>query len=334
MLFSRVPEVQILRSIQILISAGVSVQDAIQKISVRLPDRRMAARMDMAAELVRNEGKTLPDALRETGLFEQYVEVLDMGQRTGNLKEIMKETVDVKEDIDGATAKIKAAVYYPLFVVAFSILVGFGLTYVLEKVIGSLNATGVKELFAYKAGRFIIDHRFALFGGYTLALVGFVVAVVKNAHRVPVVSGIYNALNLGQAFRTLAVGLMSGLSPSQGFEMVSSMLRGKWRSVCLMIAAEMETRNVLDVVDEIEQYLPVEGYLILKTKIESADMAEGFAIVGSTLMDEAVRKLGNVGTVVNIVAMLFVAIQIVGIMSPIYAIVISFVDRISSGEGF
>lgn len=327
-------DITIMKSVHALMLANVSIQEALRRIAGKLPDNKMADRLAVASDMVSREGRTFPEAMREVGLFEKYVDLIDIGQQTGNLNTVLKELIDMEEEIAAAKKKIIFSVIYPLVVIGISIAVGYGLTYVLGNILGALRLPGIEKEISYRIGVFIVAHRNILFLFYVGVAAGVIVLMFRNAHRMPVIRDVHGSLILGQAFRVVSLALMSGLSPANAFRRVAGFSRGMWAEVFHMIADESATRSFSEVIDEIEEYLPFESYLLLKVKIDTANMSEGFAMVGAKMINNAISRFSVIGTFVNIFAFLFVAIQIVVIMSPVYTMLFTFIDRSASGKLF
>ena len=323
-----------MKSLHILMEANISVQEALHRISGKLPDNEMADRLSVASDMVSKEGRTLPEALREIGMFEQYSDLIDIGQQTGNLNVVLRELISMEEEIAAAKKKIISAIVYPLMVVGISIAIGYGMTYVLETILNALKLPGIEKELSYVAGKFIVAHRNILFLGYAIFTASGIAFLLKKADRIPVIRGVYGSLILGQAFKVVSLALMSGLSPASAFRRIAGFSRGVWIEIFHMIADESLTQNFSEVIDEIEEYLPFESYLLLKVKIDTANMSEGFAMTGTRMINDAISKFAVIATFVNIMAFFFVAVQIIVITSPVYTLLFTFIDRSAAGRMF
>lgn len=330
----QINNIAIMKSLHALMIANVSIQDSLKRIAGKLPDGEMAGRLEMASDMVGREGRTFPEAMREVGLFEQYIDLIDIGQQTGSLNTVLEELIDMEEEIAAARKKIFSAIIYPLVVIGISIAVGYGLTYVLGNILNALKLPGIEKELSYRVGKFIVTYRNIIFFIYAAGTAGGIFFVFRNADKMPFIRDVYGSLILGQAFRAVSLALMSGLSPTDAFRRIADFSRGMWMEIFHMIADESIARNFSEVIDEIEEYLPFESYLILKVKIDTANMSEGFAMTGAKMINDAIMKFTVIGTFVNVFAFLFVAVQIVVIMFPVYTILFAFVDRSATGRMF
>ena len=330
----KVSEIAIMKSLHLLMVANISIQEALRRVADKLPDSEMADRLSVASDMVSKEGRTLPEAMREVGLFEKYVDLIEIGQQTGNLNTVLKELIDMEEELAAAKKKIISGIIYPLVVTGVSIAVGYGLTFVLGNILNALKLPGIERELPYKMGQFIVANRSILFILYAGSAAGVIAVVAKNADRMPVIRNVYNSLVLGQAFRVVSLALMSGLSPASAFRRVAEFSQGVWTQIFWMVAEESVSRSFSEVIDEIEEYLPFESYLLLKVKIDTAIMSEGFAMIGTKMINDAISRFAVVGSFVNVFAFVFVAVQIVVLMSPVYTMLFTFIDRSAAGKMF
>lgn len=320
-------EVDILRSLHSLIAAGISIQKAMESIAEKIPDAAYAEKLNTAADLVRRSGRTFSDALSEVGMMEKYNEVIAIGQRTGNIQEVMREIIDIETELGEIKRKVRSSITYPIVVAAVSILIGYGMTFMLDKILGSLKFPGIDKVFAFQLGMFIVKWKTLLFTGWVAFLTFSIVWLSRNVDKIPVIKHIYNNLTLGQTFRMMSLAISSGLSPSQAFSMASMIVKGKWHEILEMMAIETEQRSVSDVFDEIEEYMSHENYLVLKVKLDSGQMSNGFQMAGSNLLKSGLDGLNTIGSLISVLATILVAVQIIVIMSPIYMVIISFMDK-------
>lgn len=326
----KITDMQIMESILDLIAVGVSVQQAIRRLSLAIKDPEMADKLEVVADLIETEGYTLGDAMREANMAVKYTDILNVGQKTGNLERVMKEVIETQTAISTIIGKVKSSLYYPIAVVVFSILISYGITFVIEKIIISLSSPAVEKTIGFRTASFIVSHREAIVLSYIAVLAVLLYVAYKKIDKLPVIGKIYNAIILGQAFRMFSLGILSGLSTTKSFEFSAKMLRGRWREVFEVMGEEATGRTLSDMVDDLEELINPEDYLILKMKIEAGSIGEGFGNVGSRYISKAIRQLEGLSSLASIGATLLVAFQVVAMMSPIFMIISSFMDSVSN----
>ncbi|MFI5295967.1 MAG: type II secretion system F family protein [Thermodesulfovibrionales bacterium] len=329
----KVNDLTVLKSLYYMMQSGISAHEGASELALKIRDAKMAERLRILSDLMSKEAYTFTQALEQVDICKDYLFLLQIGERTGNLLDTMRDVISSMESINGIRNKIKFSLYYPLGVIILSIVLGFFFVDILKKILLGLSFPGTEQLFAYKMGWFIVKYKVSLYLGYTafLTVLGFV--LLKNLHRIPVIKDLYNQLSIGQAFKVVSVGLNSGLSPSLSFSHAAQVVSGVWRSIFETVASEVAERSMLDVLDEIEQHLSAETYIILKAKIRSGAMSEGFGDVGKDYIKTATGKLDGLSPFVSAIAFMFVAVQIVLVMGPLWSLLISFMGQVGSVKG-
>jgi type II secretory pathway component PulF len=333
MLRKKVSELSVLKSLYYMIASGISISDACSELAMRLKDRKMAEKLIIISELMSKEGYTFSDAMEQVDMCRNYIFIIRIGEKTGNLIETLKDVISSIEEIDKVQKKVKSSLYYPVGVIIFSILVAFGLIIVLKKILEGLNFPGTEDMLAYKIGWFLVDNKIVIFAIYIAAVVFLGYVFKKNIDKIPMVKNIYANISIGQAFKMVSLGLTSGLSPSEAFSFAANVVKGVWSDIFETFAMETRERNVYDVMEELEQYMQPESYIVLRSKIKSGDMSAGFNMIGREYMSSAIQRLDAFSPFVTMFAFLFVAMQIAVVMSPIWVIIISFMSKVTSMSG-
>ncbi|MBE0427624.1 MAG: type II secretion system F family protein [Nitrospirae bacterium] len=333
MLRKKVSELSVLKSLYYMIASGISISDACSELAMRLKDRKMAEKLIIISGLMSKEGYTFSDAMEQVDMCRNYIFIIRIGEKTGNLIETLKDVISSIEEIDRVQKKVKSSLYYPVGVIIFSILVAFGLIIVLKKILEGLNFPGTEDMLAYKIGWFLVDNKIVIFAIYIAAVVFLGYVFKKNIDKIPMVKNIYANISIGQAFKMVSLGLTSGLSPSEAFSFAAHVVKGVWSDIFETFAMETRERNVYDVMEELEQYMQPESYIVLRSKIKSGDMSAGFNMIGREYMSSAIQRLDAFSPFVTMFAFLFVAMQIAVVMSPIWVIIISFMSKVTSMSG-
>lgn len=328
----RLSELSVMKSFYYLMGAGIPAAEVAMEMSQKINDKKMAERLYIFSELVAREGYTISQAFESIGLFLKYLQLIQVGEKTGNLSSVMRDIIETAEDIEKVKKKVKSSLYYPAGVMVVSVIVSFGLVFVLKKVLTSLDFPTVRELFMYKLGWFIVNNKYVIFLLYVAVLIGGVFFASKNLHRIPGVRDLYNRISIGQAFKIISLSLSSGLSPSEAFRNAAQASAGMWQTILESLSEEIRHRSTLEIIEEIEPYVPPDYYLILRAKIRAGDTASVFSMLGKELLASSIQKMEGMSGFVTIFAFLFVAGQIVLTMSPVWGVVISFMGTAAQGK--
>ncbi len=323
----KISDVELLKSIYFMHSAGVPIHEAMREFGSRINDVRKADSLIMAADLMEKQGANFAGAIEQVGLFPNFVKVLKIGQDTGNLTVVMREIADAQEKIEAVGRKLKGSLYYPIILMFISIGLGLGLTFVIENLMKGFGK-GLEATFAFKFADFLVRFRYFVFGGYALGLVLLIVFSIKNAYKMPVLKGFYNTFALGRAFKLFALALRSGLPLADSFIFASQTMKGAWSGIFLQMSEESKTRNINDIIDDFEDYMNPDAFLVLRSATKAGNIHIGFESIGDREIDKAFVKITTFSPLVNAIAFIYVALQIVVVMSPIYMLIFTFMDKV------
>jgi type IV pilus assembly protein PilC len=324
-----VKELDILRSMQYMLDAGMSMHEIIYELASSIKNKKLAEKLDVVDDLMVNQGFKFTDALESAGLFEEYIPIMRTGQETGTLGKVIKEILGTAEKIDSLKTKVKTMTVYPIILMFISIGLGFGISLLLQKVLASLPEKDIKGTTAYAIAHFIVSYRAVIFPAYALVLCGALWFITKNASRVPIVSRLFNMVTVGQAFKLISLCIKNGLPLKETFVLVSVMLKEtKWRQVMELLAVESQQRNMYELADELSDFISTPDLLIIKSNIKAGNMSYGFDFVGERKIEESYVMIERLSPLMQIAAYFFVAGQVVVIMSPLYALLISYAGKV------
>jgi type IV pilus assembly protein PilC len=120
------------RQLGTMISAGLSVVDALDIIAEQLPNKRLSeAAKDVSAKV--REGMSVSAAMqRHPKVFPEFVvNLIKVGEETGGLDVSLLKAAEYYEKIAMIKSKIKSASFYPTFVVVVATAIVSGILYFL-----------------------------------------------------------------------------------------------------------------------------------------------------------------------------------------------------------
>jgi general secretion pathway protein F len=208
------------RQLATLLGAGLTIEQALNALidqSERDGERQIlaAVRGDVLA------GQPLARALgRHPAAFpEVYVTLVDAGERSGRLADVLARLADYTEELEQLRGKVGLAFVYPLLVTIVAVTVVTGLlVYVVPQVVQVFQNTNQQLPFLTRA-LIGLSHFLRVYGGFVvIALVAAVVAgraalavprlrALWHAHllRLPVVGALARGLNTARLAATLAI---------------------------------------------------------------------------------------------------------------------------------
>lgn len=122
--FSRRDRLPFLRALTDLLSAGVQSGDAVRMLSRRLSEGRQKS-LAVAIWEDLSQGQSLSNAMRvHSEVFDEAsISLVEAGEATGSLGEILKRLVADLEDREELRSKLISAMAYPIFIVGVAIAV-------------------------------------------------------------------------------------------------------------------------------------------------------------------------------------------------------------------
>ncbi len=108
------------RQLATMFSAGLTLERAIQSLSIEEKHKKFKIILTNVGENIR-KGMNLSESLtRHPGVFNNlFVAMTKAGEVSGNLNEILDQLASYLESLDDTRRKVKSAMNYPIFMVAF-----------------------------------------------------------------------------------------------------------------------------------------------------------------------------------------------------------------------
>ena len=215
------------REMSALLGAAIPIPQALDGLGEEEENSALRAVILKISDSVR-KGASLSSGLDEhPRLFSKlYVNMVRVGEEAGALQKVMADLADLLEHEDEIRSEVKAAVAYPLFVLAFGLLTVIALlTLVLPRLFGMLQEMltdlPLPTLILLKASSFLHSY-------WPILLIGLVAtgAALRRYSRtpqgaelydmtklrIPVLGGVFRAAALGRFARTLGTLAKSGVS--------------------------------------------------------------------------------------------------------------------------
>jgi type II secretory pathway component PulF len=325
---SSIKELDILRSMAYMHDAGMSMHEIIYELSGTVKDKRLSQRLDGVDDLMKNQGRKFTDALESVGLFGEYIPILRTGEQTGKLGKVMQDIITTASKIEALNKKVKTMTVYPIILMFVSIGLGYGISLLLLKILTTLPEKDVKGTTAYAVAHFIATYRLIIFPMYAVLLAAGLWFIAKNASRIPIVNRLFNIVTVGQAFKLIALCVDCGMPLKDTFILVSQVINEKrWQQLMSMLASESVQRNIYNLVDELSDFISTPDLLIIKSNIKAGDMSKGFDFVGDRKIEDSYTMIERLSPVIQVVTFFFVAVQVMAIMTPLYALLIGYASK-------
>ena len=182
------------RQLATLLGAGLTIEQALNALidqSERDAERQIlaAVRGDVLA------GQPLARALgRHPAAFpEVYVTLVDAGERSGRLADVLARLADYTEEREQLRGKVGLAFVYPLLVTIVAVTVVTGLlVYVVPQVVQVFQNTNQQLPFLTRA-LIGLSHFLRVYGGFVLIALGVAIVAIRAALAVPRLRALWHA---------------------------------------------------------------------------------------------------------------------------------------------
>ncbi|MBN1522690.1 MAG: type II secretion system F family protein [Candidatus Aureabacteria bacterium] len=237
------------RQLSGMLAAGLPLLTCLSSLASQTPNRKFAGIIEDIKKDV-EAGSSLSEAMfKHPQLFpEVYVNMINVGEVSGKLEEVLQRLADLGFQQMEIKAKIKAAMIYPVFLFGMMILISIGmLTWVLPRFVEIFEKTG-KELPFFT--RLLLNASYLLKNYWWAMLVGIIVAVVlfkkylqnpkgkfnfdKFLLSTPVLGKLIMNYNIATMTQTLGNLLKSGVSLVQCLTVTENTVRNSVLKVILV----------------------------------------------------------------------------------------------------
>lgn len=329
------------RNLAVMVSSGLTVSRAVHNLSIQTRNKRFNKILLSVYDDVQS-GKTLADGLaRYPSVFnELFVNMIAVGEMSGNLEEILEILALQLEKEDDLRSKVLGALIYPAVIVAAMIAIAvLMLTYILPKITGvfkDMNVTLPKTtLFIMAISDFLRSHAILS----AVVLIGSALAVkffsgTKPGKRffglvfifLPIVGNIVVKVNCARFARIYSSLLKSGISVVSGLTIVSKTLGNVYYKDAL-------TESILEVQKGVELSKVIYRYprifptlvpQILEVGEETGKTEVVLRRLAEFYEEEVTQITKNMSSIVEPILMLLIGTSVgffaVAMLQPMYSV--------------
>lgn len=216
-----------IENLSILTSSGMSVPQAMNSLKEQIRSPKMTKVIENAEQKIRF-GSPVWQALKEQNIFSPHIiSLIRIGELSGSLVENLKIISIQEKKSQAFKAKIRSALFYPLFVLFLAFIIGLGIAwFILPQLAGVFTQIKVELPFLTRlligAGGFLRQHGF-IFVPAAIVLVSTIIYVVflapktrwigqKILFRLPVINELIQQVELTHFSYFLGILLKAGLS--------------------------------------------------------------------------------------------------------------------------
>ncbi len=329
-----------------IISAGLPILEGLGLLQSQMKNPKLKLVINSIISSV-EDGNSLAQAMRENGdIFDEATcSVVEAGEKSGKLNDVMKELVDQNEQLDSISKKIKAVMTYPVIVIfTMVVLSAVVLIFVIPKLIdifgGSDNLPLPTRIMITMSD--IMREQWLFLGFLCIAIV-FGFNLWKKSPTgsrqwgsfmvsMPVIGGLMSGMILNRVTRIFGFLISSGVPIVEGLKITAHIAGNDLYKEKLLLAADDLTKgiSIAENLSDNEKLFPPMLINMISIGEKSASLDTIMLKAADFYKSELERKVDNLSKVMEPVILGFIAMGAVFMILAIYLPILQMNDKIIS----
>lgn len=333
--------VEFTRHLSVMLSAGVTIFEAINFLKEQTSNKVFAARLGRIIESL-NNGQPLSGAMKRfpKQFPEIYTNIIHVGENSGTLAETMLDLADHLEENDNFKRKVKGALVYPkiilLVMATFMLVLFFWVMPRILTIFQSLNAdipTTTKVVIAITN---FLQHNLLLIIGIIIGIFVLYKILIKNPEirykrdlihlKMPMIGRIvlnYNTTQLSQHFGTL---FQSGLTIVKCLEITGTVLKNRvFRKEIDHMVENIKKGSSLSQSFRQESYFPPMFIKLIRVGERTGKLPYVIDYMKKYYKSLVDNDVKNITTIIEPVIMVMLGLMVAGlvitVIGPIYQLI-------------
>lgn len=326
-----------------MVSAGLSVVKALELLQGQTKNEKLKRVMQDMQVTIEGGGSLATAMKHNSDIFDEATSaVVEAGERSGRLVEVLKELTGQYEKLNKMSGKVKSVMMYPMIVcVVMFLLIVIVLLFVVPKMMdlfGGAENLPLPTRILIAGSDLVRNQWYLLFGGI-IAFVGLFKywkgtrsgakqwdLVLLN---LPVMGGIKQYMILGRICRVLSFLIESGVPVMEALKITSHAAQNELYQEKLLLAADDLGRgiNIAENLSDNERLFPamVVSMISIGEKTASLDAVLGKA--AGFYDEELDRKIGNLSKLMEPFILAIIAAGAVFLIMAIYLPILKMNDN-------
>jgi len=329
------------RNLQVMVSAGVSLPRALETLALQTNNKYFKQVLAGIEERVIKGASLSESFAKYPRVFpEIYSSMVEVGEKTGNIEDILDILAIQLERSYKLRAKVKGAMLYPAVVVSSMIIIGIVM---LIKVVPQLNETFVDlnlELpamtqFIVKVGLTLQNYWYivlvvlvllpSLFG-YLMRKKSFKSYIDGLLLRLPFIKGLVKKINIAYSSMALSALIKGGVPIVSGLRIASGAVNNsRFKQALKNSSGLVEKGEKMSQVFHKRQDLFPELFIqMIKVGEETGETSEMLLKLADFYEDQVSNATKNLSSIIEPVLLLFIGVVVgffaIAMVQPIYSI--------------
>ncbi len=338
-----------LDNLGLLVGSGMGVNSALRTLHKNSQNRNMKKDLTLILQGVEN-GQALWQSLDEQEFLPKFlISLIRIGEDSGNLADKIQKTVSTLEKEEKRKAQLKTALFYPVFVLVISVVVGLGVSIFVLPRIGQVFENLDVELpwitqqmitiGNYLEGNWLWIVPVIFLGLGSIIFFGFVFPPTKSSgqwvmFRAPVFSKLIQYTEVSRFCYNLSMLINSGVPITRSLTALSEIHEYfMYKNFALMLSEEVKQgksfhKSFKDHIRQTNALFPFTAQEIIIAGEESGNLTQVLDSVGRKFEEEGEQIAKNIAVLLEPMLLIVIWIGVVflatAILLPIYDLVGNF----------
>jgi type IV pilus assembly protein PilC len=327
-----------------MVSAGLPILEGLQLLEAQMKNPKLKWVIASLIESIEG-GTSLAQSMRENGdVFDGATcAVVEAGEKSGKLNDVLKELVAQSEQLDTIAKKIKSVMTYPVVVIFTMIILSVVvLIFVIPKLIdifGSADQLPLPTRVMIAASD-ILQHHWLFLGFIVLSIIAGFNFWRKSASgsrqwgilliSLPIVGELLRGMILNRITRIFGFLISSGVPIVEGLKITSHIAENDLYKEKLLLAADDLTKgiSIAENLSDNEKLFPPMLINMISIGEKSASLDTIMLKAADFYKSELDRKVDNLSKIMEPIILGFIALGAVFMILAIYLPILQMNDKI------
>lgn len=327
-----------MKHLGVMLRSGMGFEESVKVLSEQTPDQRIKnAYVDILKKM--QSGKNLADSMKEhRDIFSDIIiSIIDVGEESGSLEQNLEFLSDYLKKEYELKRKIKGAMFYPIIVLALTVVELLGVIYFilpkLENLFLGFENIPAFTVFVMNGSRFIRENILYIIG--SLVVILFIIGRLlktkqgkifkdKLALVFPILKKLNKNIALTYFARTLGALLASGIPLERALEISQSTMNNSVYAGKLKIVQEqLKTgKNLSACLAAYPKYFPPTYVKLIEIGEQTGSLEDNLKYLYELYSEDVSDMTNNMATVIEPLLLIFIGLMIGAlaliIVAPIY----------------
>jgi len=325
-------------------NAGISINESLQTLEKQVENLKLKRVIKDMNELIES-GENLANAMRQNDdIFDESTcSVIEAGEKSGKLNEVVKELTNQYTLMDNVNKKIKSVMLYPLMVILVMILASFVvLKWVIPKLVtifaGQANLPLPTRILMYMSDIVINRIHVLILGFAVFVLLTIYIKKNKTAHKIwqnlvlviPIIGNIVKLSILARVTRIFGFLISAGVPIVKSLRISADVAKNAVYRDKLLLASDDLTKGIpiAENLSDNEKLFPLMLVNMISIGEKTASLEKIMQKVANFYNEEFSRKIKNLSTIMEPIILIVIAAGALFIILAIFIPIINMNDAI------